>query len=439
MPTLRTITLGCKVNQYETQYLRQGLLLLGYTDAPQGEAADLCLINTCTVTAESDRKSRKLIRHAARTNPDARLIVTGCYATRSPEEAASLPGVVEVVTDKRELPELLRRFGLENPPDGIGAFGPRSRVFVKVQDGCNQNCAYCIIPSVRPHLTSRPPGSVLDEIRRLVDGGYQEIVLTGIHLGHYGIDLKHGTQKEQNDLNLAELLRRIVKLDGPFRVRISSIEAVEATPELIDVMAEYPEKVCPHLHLSMQSGSDTVLRRMRRRFSSGQFLDRCAMIRARLDQPAFTTDIIVGFPGETDAEFEETLATAREASFSKIHIFPFSVREGTVAATMSGQVPGQVIRERGARLAELETELRDAYFRQFVGARLQVLLESVVRKQSGRVSGTSTHYIPVETDGTCAEIGNLVEVVVPTKVAENTKPLSYLCAVRDLSHPGGMC
>lgn len=432
MPTLRTITLGCKVNQYETQYLRQGFLKLGYTDAPRDEAADLCLINTCTVTAESDRKSRKLIRQAARTNPNARLIVTGCYATRSPEEAASLPGVVEVITDKRELPELLRRFGLENPPDGIDAFGSRSRVFVKVQDGCNQGCAYCIIPSVRPHLTSRPIGSILTEIKRLVDNGYQEIVLTGIHLGHYGID-------QENKLNLANLVRKIAELDGTFRVRISSLEAVEATPTLIDVMAKYPTKVCPHLHLSMQSGSDTVLRRMRRRFSSGEYLDRCAMIREKLDRPAFTTDIIVGFPGETEAEFDQTLETARQAAFSKIHIFPFSLREGTIAATMPYQVPGQVIRARAVRLAKLETELRDAYFRQFAGTRLQVLLESTVSGQANQLSGTSARYIPIQTDGTCADIGRLIDVFVPSEIAKVPAPLAQLTATRHLPSSEGLC
>ncbi|MGD9126532.1 MAG: tRNA (N(6)-L-threonylcarbamoyladenosine(37)-C(2))-methylthiotransferase MtaB [Planctomycetia bacterium] len=432
MPTLRTITLGCKVNQYETQYLRQGLLLLGYTDAARGEAADLCVINTCTVTAESDRKSRKLVRQAAKSNPGAKLIVTGCYATRRPDEAAALPGVIEVVTDKRDLPKLLQRFGLENPPDGIDAFGPRSRVFVKVQDGCNQFCAYCIIPYVRPHLTSRPTGAVLDEIRRLVDSGYQEVVLTGIHLGHYGVDLD-----EKN--NLAGLVRQIARLDGKFRVRISSIEAVEATPELIDVMAEYSEKVCPHLHLSMQSGSDTVLERMRRRFSSSEFLDRCEMIGEKLDRPAFTTDIIVGFPGETNAEFEETLATARQTAFSKIHIFPFSRREGTVAATLPDQIPGNVIRERAARLAELEVELRDAYFRQFLGTRLQVLLESKVHSQSGQLTGTSARYIPVQTDGACNEIGRLVDVQIAPETADTPRPLPHLNAHRDLSARDGTC
>ena len=436
MPTLRTITLGCKVNQYETQYLRQGFLQLGYTDAPRGQAADLCVINTCTVTAESDRKSRKLIRQTARLNPGARLIVTGCYATRAPEEAASLPGVVEVVTDKRELPALLRRFGLENPPDGIDAFGPRSRVFVKVQDGCNQGCAYCIIPSVRPHLTSRPIGSVLDEVRRLIDGGYQEIVLTGIHLGKYGIDLDTGSKEKPT---LADLVRHIVQLDGTFRVRISSIEAVETTPELIDVLAEYPEKACPHLHLSMQSGSDTVLQRMRRRFSSGEYLDRCEMIREKLDRPAFTTDIIVGFPGETDAEFEETLQTARRAGFSKIHIFPFSSREGTIAATLPNHVQGQIIRDRAARLAELETELRDAYFRSFAGAQAQVLLESVIPSQPGWLSGTSARYVPMQIEGRCSEIGELVEVQINPEMAEKAGPLAYLEASRRLIGPERAC
>src|SRR5688572_12833130 len=306
---LRTVTLGCKVNQYETEFVREGLLGIGYEDAGDDESAELCIINTCTVTAEGDAKSRQAIRRLARRNPGAKIVVMGCYATRAPNEVAALPGVSQVVTDKRELPDLLGRFGVTDVPTGISGFGRRHRAYVKVQDGCMLRCSFCIIPYVRPHLASRPVEHILDEVRRLVDRGYREVVLTGIHLGHYGVDWNR-RQPKHRWIRLSHLVRLIAELPGDFRVRLSSIEATEVTRELIDAMADHPDKVAPHLHISMQSGSDAVLSRMRRRWGSRRFVDRCRLVQERLEQPAITTDIIVGFPGETDQEFDETIATA---------------------------------------------------------------------------------------------------------------------------------
>src|SRR5262245_37006993 len=193
---LKTHTLGCKVNQYETEFIREGLLGIGYHDAADAESADLCIVNTCTVTAEGDSKSRQVIRRLARENPASKIVVMGCYATRAPEEVASLPNVTEVVTDKRELPDLLGRFGITDMPTGISGFGRRHRAYVKVQDGCQLRCSFCIIPHVRPHLASRPMPHILDEVRRLVDNGYREVVLTGIHLGHYGVEWNLRAAKE---------------------------------------------------------------------------------------------------------------------------------------------------------------------------------------------------------------------------------------------------
>ncbi|MEX0866461.1 MAG: radical SAM protein, partial [Pirellulales bacterium] len=271
---LKTHTLGCKVNQYETEFVREGLLTAGFRDAVADEAADLCVVNTCTVTSEGDAKSRQTIRKLARQNPDARIVVMGCYATRAPDEVAGLPNVVEVVTDKRELPDLLGRFGVVDIPTGVSGFGARHRAYVKVQDGCRLRCSFCIIPMVRPNLSSRPIEHVVDEVATLVGNGYREIVLTGIHLGHYGVEWNYGKPK-QDWTRLATLVQRLARLPGDFRLRLSSIEATEVTRELIGVLAEHPDKVCPHLHISMQSGSDSVLRRMRRRWSSRRFVDRC--------------------------------------------------------------------------------------------------------------------------------------------------------------------
>lgn len=404
MPTLKTVTLGCKVNQYETEYVRQGLARLGYREAVDGEPADLCIVNTCTVTSTADAKSRKAIRQLARQNPRAEIIVMGCYATRAAREVAAMPGVADVVTDKRQLPELLSRLGLVDLPSGISQFGPRHRAYVKVQDGCRMQCSYCIIPSVRPVLVSRPVDEVLDEICRLVDHGHREIVLTGIHLGHYGVDLA------DRRVDLAGLVRRVVELDGEFRLRISSIEAAEVTAELIALLAERPDRVCPHLHLSMQSGSDRVLRRMRRRWPARLLIERCEEIRRWLDQPALTTDVIVGFPGETQQDFAATCRVVEEVGFSKLHVFRFSPRQGTPAADMPDQVPEAVKRRHAAELAELGEGLRRRYFEGLAGRELQVLVETPTGDRPGRLLGTSARYTPVELTGDRELIGRLVPV-----------------------------
>ena len=392
--TLKTITLGCKVNQYETELVREGFSRIGYADAIEAQAADLCVVNTCTVTGEGDAKSRQAIRRLARENPDARIVVMGCYATRAPDQLAKLPNVVEVITDKREIPDLLMRFGVVDLPSGISRFGTRHRAYVKVQDGCLLKCSYCIIPHVRPHFASRPSEHIEEEVRRLVENGYREIVLTGIHLGHYGVEGNRGRPKDEW-LRLSHLVRRLANLRGDFRLRLSSIEATETTRELIAVMADYPHKIAPHLHVCLQSGSDAVLRRMRRRWSSRMFLNRCRLVRESLELPALTTDVIVGFPGETEADFQATLRVCREAGFSKIHIFPFSPRKGTPAADMPDQTPPQVKAERVQRLAELEVQLREAYFRSLIGRRLRALVEGD-GGCGGEMSGTSCRYAPVE-------------------------------------------
>ncbi len=406
---LKTVTLGCKVNQYETQYVREALLKAGYTFAQPGEAAELCLVNSCTVTAESDAKSRQAIRRLIRENPEARVVVMGCYATRAPEEIVALGEGVEVLPDKRDLPTLLSSLGVVEPPVGISRFGDRSRAYVKVQDGCRLRCTYCIIPQVRPHLSSRPVVEVLNEVRRLVDNGYGEIVLTGVHLGHYGRETAGGGRAADTP-SLATLVRQIAAVAGEFRVRLSSIEATEVTPELLETMRDSPDKVCPHLHICLQSGSDRVLHRMRRRWSRRSFLQRCQLVRERLDQPALTTDVLVGFPGETDADFEDTCRVLQEVGFSKIHAFPFSPRAGTPAAVMPDPVPRAIRTARVRQVAEIERDLRQRYFSSLIGRRLRVLVEAGGgRYGDGRV-GTACRYAPVELPAGGYRLGQLVDV-----------------------------
>ncbi|WP_425614715.1 tRNA (N(6)-L-threonylcarbamoyladenosine(37)-C(2))-methylthiotransferase MtaB [Anatilimnocola sp. NA78] len=408
--SLKTITLGCKVNQYETELVREGLRRIGYHDAAEDEAPDLCVVNTCTVTAEGDSKSRHVIRKLARDNPQTRIVVMGCYATRAPEEVAALPNVSEVVTDKREIPDLLGRFGVVDIPTGISRFTGRKRAYVKVQDGCLLRCSYCIIPFVRPNVYSRPLEHIRDEVARLVDNGHREIILTGVHLGHYGVELNHHKPREEW-LRLATLVRTLCKVPGEFRIRLSSIEATEVTRDLIGVMAENPGKIAPHLHICLQSGSDAVLRRMKRRWGSKLFVDRCRLVRETLDQPGLSTDVIVGFPGETEEDFAATCQVVRDCGFAKIHIFPFSARKGTPAFDMPDKISHEVKQERLRRLEAVAAEVRDEYYRSLLGRRLQVMIEGQSEYLPSGFAGTSCRYAPVEIEATGLQPSTLVDAV----------------------------
>jgi threonylcarbamoyladenosine tRNA methylthiotransferase MtaB len=395
--TCRLVTLGCKVNQYETQHVKEALEASGYREAADGEAADLCVVNTCTVTHEADAKGRQLIRRLAQANPGAALVVMGCFAARDPDAVARLPGVTKVVPDKDRLADELREFGVLELPAGISRFDGHQRAFVKVQDGCLLNCTYCIIPTVRPHLRSRPPDEIVAEVRTLLDNGCQEVVLTGIHLGHYGIDLSRGRPKEEW-CRLWHLLDRLGRLPGDFRIRLSSLEAAEVRDDLVRVLRDHP-RVCPHLHLCLQSGSDRVLALMKRRYRVAGFLERCRRLREALDHPAFTTDVIVGFPGETDADFEATCRVVREVGFARLHLFSFSPRAGTPAASLPGRVHPAAVAERRRRLLEIERETAGAYFRSLVGRRLDVMVEGPDPDRTGHVRGTSCRYAPVSFPG----------------------------------------
>ncbi|HID24564.1 MAG TPA: tRNA (N(6)-L-threonylcarbamoyladenosine(37)-C(2))-methylthiotransferase MtaB [Planctomycetaceae bacterium] len=401
------VTLGCRVNQYETQLVKEALFRSGYREARDGERADLCIVNTCTVTATGDAKSRQLIRQLARKNPGARTIVMGCYATRDPESIAGLPGVWKVVTDKRELPDVLDRLGVGTMPSGISQFDGRQRATVKVQDGCILKCTYCIIPQVRPHLRSRPPEEIEEEVRRLVDNGYKEIVLSGIHIGHYGIDLRDGSRRPPR---LWDLIRRLDRIPGQWRMRLSSIEATELTDAFVETVGEC-EHLCPHLHPALQSGSDAVLRRMRRRYRVRHFLKRIDRLRERLGRVALTTDVLVGFPGENEADFRATLRVCREVGFLKIHVFPFSPRRGTPAADFPDQVPAEAKKGRVHRLSELERKLAQQFYESLVGKRVEVLVERAATDRPGWVRGTDRHYVPVELPGTPDDVGRFVAAV----------------------------
>ncbi len=430
MRRFRVITLGCKVNQYESQYVREGLLRLGFEEAESNEIADLYIVNTCTVTADADEKSRKLIRHLARQNPKAEIVVMGCYATRAADQIAHLSGVQRIIRDKSQLPEFLRSLGLADPPRGVSGFARRHRAYVKIQDGCRSFCSYCIIPYVRPHLRSRPVGEILEEVSRLVDAGYREIVLTGIHLGHYGLDLPQdmlcplsaGCNGPRAN-PLAYLVNQLIQIRSGYRIRLSSLEAVEVTPLLLELIAAYPDRICPHFHLPMQSGSSRILERMGRRWAAERYLETCAAIQSLLDRPALTTDVMVGFPGETDADFEATVAAIEKIRFAKLHVFRFSPREGTKAATLPDQIPGNVKRHRAEVLLRLGEKLRQEYISSLRGMRLQLLVETPATDSPGDAWAMADRYVPVLVRGAAHAVGQLIWSQV------SLQPEGYLAAM----------
>ena len=394
----RLFTLGCKVNQYETETVRTALLRHGYTEVNVGGIADLVIVNTCTVTAESEAKSRKEIRRLIRENPGAQVVVMGCAATHHPDSILQIGGVSQIITDKEQVPDFLRQHGITTLPKGIDSFGERHRAFIKIQDGCQVGCAYCIIPKVRPTLRSRPIEEVLLEIQTLARNGYREIVLTGIHLGHYGADFAAGRSR------LTRLVRQAVDLPEEFRLRLSSLEAGEVTDDLLDLMVRHPDRICPHLHLPMQSGSTEILRRMKRRWTRKPFVRRCEEILSRFDRFALTTDVIVGFPGESVKQFDETWQVINRLRFSKVHVFRFSPRQGTEAAELPKPVPPLEQKRRAKILTSLADNLRSEFAASLIGIRETVLLETATR-------GTCGRYLDVHLDQP-TKVGTLVDVQI---------------------------
>jgi len=414
--TCRLVTLGCKVNQYETQLVQEALEQVGFREAAVEETADLCVVNTCTVTSTGDSKSRQVIRKLARQNPGTRTIVMGCYATREPAAVAELPNVFEVVTDKRELPDVLGRVGVVDMPAGISRFEGRRRAYVKVQDGCILKCTFCIIPTVRPGLRSRSPEQIEQEVRRLIDSGHKEIVICGIHVGHYGVDTTRG-KSGRAPFRLWHLFERLDRIPGSWRMRLSSIEGAEVNDDFIAAAANC-EHLCPQFHPALQSGSDRVLRRMRRRYSVQRFLEKLDRIRDRIPGAAFTTDMMVGFPGETEDDFQQSVDACTRAGFMKMHIFPFSPRRSTPAAQMEDQVAPQVRKQRCQQLAELERHLARRFYDSLVDRRAEVLAERESKTRPGWLSGVDRHYAPFEFPGSTAEIGELMTVAAMEATAD---------------------
>ena len=408
-------TLGCKVNQYDTQAMREHFERAGYRTVDFGQEADVYVVNTCTVTGTGDKKSMQIIRRCHRQNPLAAIVVTGCLAQRA-ADSLTLPGVRLVLGTQRrgEVVELLeqalaqdcaliaveslRRAPFEHLT--VHAHEGHTRATMKIQEGCDRWCTYCIIPSVRGPIRSRPLDEIREEAQSLADAGFAEAVLTGIHLTSYGRDLQDGT-------TLLDAIRAVHEVEGIRRIRLGSLEPVIVTPEFVAGIAALP-KVCHQFHLALQSGSDTVLARMHRRYTSGAFLAACDLLRSAFDDCALTTDVMTGFPGETQEEFEQTKETCRRAGFSRMHVFPYSEREGTKAAQMPGSVPRHVREERARELIALGRELEQAALAARVGKTEDVLIEEPDGQGAG--AGYTGGYMRVHVPG--AKEGTIVRVRV---------------------------
>ncbi len=396
------------MNFYDTESLWQLFLQGGYRQVEFHEPADVYVINTCTVTQEGDRKSRQMIRRAARANPDAVVVVTGCYAQMSPGEALGIEGVDLVIGNqhRKEMLGMIERIEQERRPfnavsDILGQkefedfdvpmFVDRTRASLKIEDGCNHFCTFCIIPYARGLVRSRKPDSVLAQAKRLSDAGYREIVLTGIHTGGYGEDLE--------GYALADLLTELEKIPQLGRIRVSSIEASEITDRLIEVLAS-SKKICRHLHIPLQSGHSEVLRRMNRHYTTEQYADRLRDVRKALPELAVTSDIIVGFPGETDAFFDTAMEFVRAQAFAELHVFPYSPRKGTPAAKFAGQVPEPIKQRRVERMIQLSDELQQTYNRQWTGRVLEVIPEETKVYDGKRyLIGHADNYMKIAFSG----------------------------------------
>lgn len=415
MKSISVVTLGCKVNQYDTAAILNRLPKSKYARVPFPEKADVYVIDTCTVTHKADAEARHCIHRARRANPDGVVIVTGCYAQVSPDELKEIKDVDYVIGNSHKFSELLKviregetqsepklfisdifrekKKSFETP--GIEFFPGRTRAFLKVQDGCNYACTFCIIPRARGRSRSLPVVDILNRMEKLADAGYKEIVLTGVHIASYGRDIGS---------SFFELLKSIENEKIVNRVRLTSLDPADAGEDLIEFIAS-AETICPQFHIALQSGDGDVLRRMRRRYAPERFLTLTNLIRERIPDAAIGSDIMVGFPGETEEEFQSTYDIAEESPLTYFHVFPYSKRRSTPAASMAGQVHPDKIKARSALLRELGSKKKAAFYRSFIGRTFPILVE-----KGGK--GTTPNYIPVRLPDECFNVGDEIEVTI---------------------------
>ena len=422
--------LGCKVNAYETEAMQEILEQSGYEIVPFHEKADVYVINTCTVTNMADRKSRQMLHRAKKLNPDAVVVAAGCYVQAKEGEVDACVDIVIGNNKKHELASILEEYFRAREGEQAGAgwkeiidishtpeyeemrltrTGEHTRAYIKVQDGCNQFCSYCIIPYARGRVRSRRKEDVVSEVRTLAESGYKEVVLTGIHLSSYGLDLDRGE-------DLLSLICAVHEVEGICRIRLGSLEPRIITEDFVKTIASLP-KMCPHFHLSVQSGCDETLRRMNRRYTTQEYYEKCQLLRQYFDHPALTTDVIVGFPQESEEEFEKSMAFVDKVDFYETHIFKYSRREGTKAAAMDGQVPEQIKNARSARLIALGRRKQQAYEERLIGTCVEVLMEEAVEREDGIYQvGHTKEYVKVGQKTTENLSNQLINVEIENRL-----------------------
>jgi threonylcarbamoyladenosine tRNA methylthiotransferase MtaB len=427
--TVAFATLGCKLNQGESQELRGLLEAGGYRTVGFDEPAQVYVVNTCTVTAKADYSDRQMIRRAIARDPSALIVATGCYAQTNPEAIARIPGIDLIVghQEKYQLAELLDslkkqveplvkvgeiREARSVPTVPVSQRSARSRAFVKIQDGCQHRCAFCIVPYARGPSRSQDSTFVIEQVRRLVELGHREVVLTGVDMGHYGWDRVPRT-------TLAALLARLVEVHGLRRLRLSSVLPAYFTEELIEVIAG-SRVICPHLHIPLQSGSDRVLRLMRRPYNANMYRSLVERLSRVMPDLGLGTDVIVGFPGESEAEFQETVRLIEAFPFSYLHVFSYSDRRGTEAVRLSDHLPPRVIAQRSRTLRALSREKNLAFRQRFLGRPLEVLILETREKATGLLTGLTGNYVPVLFDGSDDWMGQFVSVTVTDVQPERT-------------------
>ena len=396
-------SLGCKVNQYETNAMAQKFIEHGYEVVEFDEYADVYIVNTCTVTNVADRKSRQMLRRAKEINKDATLVACGCYAQVAKDELKKIPEIDLIIgnNEKNDIIQIVENhisqkgaedlvsdvmYKLDYVELGTTTYTEKTRAVIKVQDGCDRFCSYCLIPYARGHIRSRKIENVIEEIKKVVDEGINEVVITGIHIASYGRDFKG------ENIGLIDLLEEINKIQGLHRIRLGSIEPTIITDEFVERLSKL-DKICDHFHLSLQSGCTETLKRMNRRYTTEEFKAVTKRLRAKFPNAALTTDIIVGFPGETDEEFNTTYEFLKEIAFYKMHIFKYSQRKGTKAAVMPNQVDGKIKEERSKKLIELSNENEYNYNKKYIGKQVEVLFEE---REGEYLKGHTTNYIVVK-------------------------------------------
>ena len=434
--TVAFYTLGCKVNQYETNAMEQQFIQNGYKIVENTEKADIYVINTCTVTNMADRKSRQMLRRVKEINQSAVIVVCGCYAQVAKKELEQIPEVDIIlgINEKNKIVQIVEEY-LANKDNiievadvskqkefldfGDVTYTEKNRAVIKVQDGCNMFCSYCLIPYARGRIRSRKIENVVSEIEKISKQGIKEVVITGIHVASYGKDF------EGENIRLINLLEEINKIEGIERIRLSSLEPTIVDEEFAQRLSKL-EKICDHFHLSLQSGCDETLKRMNRKYTTARYKESTQILRKYYPNANFTTDVIVGFPGETDEEFNQTYKFLKEIGFYKMHIFKYSPRKGTVAEKLPNQVDGNIKEERSRKLIELSNNMQNQTNNQYIGKTVKVLFEEF---EDGFFKGHTTNYMMVKVAGSEEQLGKFVNKILDVKIKENNDETRELIGI----------